>query len=159
MDKMGNLWGPLLAAVFLFTAAAAGQEPAQDSRAAAIIELNRALTESSVLDNDSTLLQEIALDQFVVVAPGGVVENKRQATAGANSFTAVGVEITDQQVTFWGKTAVLVGKLVIDGEMQPVGRLPPMKFMAVFVEEDDGWRLMARSMTPCFEMAIAAGRC
>jgi len=159
LRKMGKFLGPFMVAVFLFMAAAVGRGMAQDARASAVIELNRALTQSTVVDNDATLFQEIALDQFVVVAPGGVVENKRQAAAGANSFTAVGVEISDEQVSFWGKTAVLVGKVVIDGEMRPVGRLPPMKFMAVFVEEDEGWRMLARSLTPCFEMAIAVGRC
>jgi len=71
----------------------------------------------------------------------------------------VGFEINDEQVIFSGTTAVLVGKLVIDGEMQPVGRFGPMKFMAVFVESDGEWKLMARSNTLCIEMAIKRGFC
>jgi len=48
---------------------------------------------------------------------------------------------------------------VIDGEMQPVGELPPMKSMAVFVRENDRWRLLARSPTLCLEVAIERGVC
>ncbi len=140
-------------------AAARNDLLAQDARASAVIELNRALLESNILNHDATLLEEIALDQFVVIAPGGVVENKSQAMNGVNSFDAVGIALTEEHVSFAGSTAVLVGRLEIDGEMQPVGRLGPMRFMAVFVQTEEGWRLLARSLTPCFEMAIARGRC
>lgn len=132
---------------------------AEDSKAAAIIELNRAILESVIVKRDSTLFEEVALDQFVVVAPGGKVEDKGQSAAGVNSFDVEGISVTDEQVTFAGETAVLVGKLVIDGVMRPVGRLGPMKFMAVFVEDGGEWRLLARSLTVCHEMAVTMGFC
>jgi hypothetical protein len=52
-----------------------------------------------------------------------------------------------------------VGRLQVNGVMRPVGSLPPMKFMAVFVETEHGWMLLARSQTPCFEIAIERGFC
>ena len=132
---------------------------AEESEASAIIELNRAILDALIVESDATVFENVALDQFVVVAPGGKVENKAQSVAGAASFDVESISITDEQVTFAGETAVLVGKLVIDGVMRPVGRLGPMKFMAVFVRNDEEWRLLARSLTICHEMAVAHGFC
>lgn len=132
---------------------------AEESNASAIIELNRAILEALIVKRDATVFENVALDQFVVVAPGGKVEDKAQAVAGVASFDVESISVTDEQVTFAGETAVLVGKLVIDGVMQPVGRLGPMKFMAVFVRSGEEWRLLARSLTICHEMAVAHGFC
>lgn len=112
-----------------------------------------------IIERDPTLFREVSLDQFLVVAPGGRVEDRTEAIGGVKSWDAGSIDVRDERVIFHGETAVLVGRLQIDGEMRPVGSLPPMKFMAVFVETAEGWRLMARSLTPCFEMAIEHGYC
>jgi len=94
-----------------------------------------------------------------VIAPGGRVETISQAVAGVDSLDVQGVEISQEQVIIYGDTAVLVGKLDIDGTMQPLGKLPPMKFMATYVRTSDGWRMLARSMTPCAPIAVERGVC
>lgn len=135
--------------------AAARQEPPSD-----LLELNRAILRRMIEERDPELLRDVALDEFLVVAPGGRVENLSQAAAGVESFSAdATIEITGERVVRHGETAVVIGRLVIDGEMQPVGRLPPMKFATVFVRVGDRWRLLARSLTPCFEIAIQHGFC
>jgi hypothetical protein len=120
---------------------------AQDSKASEIIE------------RDPDLFRDISLDQFLVVAPGGRIETKDEAIRGVTGWEAESIEVRDEQVIFHGNTAVLVGRLKIDGVMRPVGTLPPMKFMAVFVDSSDGWKLLARSLTPCFPIAIERGFC
>lgn len=130
-----------------------------DPRAQAIIELNSRIMHQQILARDPTLFQEVSLDQFLVVAPGGRVEDKAMAVAGVSVWDAAGIEVSEEQVIFEGNTAVLVGRLQIDGVMPPVGRLPPMKFMAVFIEKPDGWRLLSRSLTPCLPIAIEKGVC
>lgn len=132
---------------------------AQDPSASEIIELNRRIMHQQIIERDPRLFQNVALEQFLVVAPGGRIENKPEAVRGVNSWDAESIEIRDEQVIFHGTTAVLVGRLQINGTMQPVGTLPPVKFMAVFVETDAEWKLLARSITPCFEVAIEHGFC
>lgn len=126
---------------------------------AALVELNRQIMNNQIILRDPSLFNEVALDQFLVVAPGGRIETKAQSAAGVTAFDARGIEVSDEQVTVSGNTAVLVGRLHIDGEMRPVGELPPMKFMAVFVKDQARWRLLARSLTPCFPIAIERGFC
>lgn len=43
--------------------------------------------------------------------------------------------------------------------MQPRGRLPPMKYLAVFVQTRAGWMLQARSLTMCAPIAVEPGVC
>jgi hypothetical protein len=144
-----------------FATAASAQNAggAEDARASEIIELNNRLMRQQILERDATLFEELALDQFLVVAPGGRIEDKAMAAAGVNAFDATGIDVRDEQVIFEGNTAVLVGRLQIEGEMMPVGALPPMKFMAVFIERAEGWRLLSRSLTPCLPIAIENGFC
>lgn len=132
---------------------------AQDSIASKIIELNRRIMHEQIIERDPDLFREMSLDQFLVVAPGGRIETRAEAIRGVTAWEAESIEVRDEQVIFHGNTAVLVGRLRIDGVMRPVGTLPPMKFMAVFVDSGDGWKMLARSLTPCFPIAIERGFC
>lgn len=132
---------------------------AEEDRAREVIELNSRIMYEQILARDPRLFEQIALEQFLVVAPGGRIEDKAMAAAGVNAWDAAGIEVSEEEVVFEGGTAVLVGRLEIDGVMNPVGKLPPMKFMAVFVEKPGGWRLLSRSLTPCFPIAIEKGFC
>lgn len=156
---MKNAHLVLLSAIFVMvgvTPKVAGQE---DPRARAVIELNSRIMHQQILARDPSLFQEVALDQFLVVAPGGRIEDKAMAIAGVSVWDASAIEVSEEQVIFEGDTAVLVGRIEIDGLMPPVGKLPPMKFMAVFIEKPEGWRLLSRSLTPCFPIAIERGVC
>ena len=150
---------PLSIGMFALIAVLPRPVAAQDSRAAEIIELNRRIMHQQIIERDAALFDESSLEQFHVVAPGGRIEDKTQAMGGVNAWDAEAIEVRDEQVIFHDDTAVLMGRLQIDGVMRPVGELPPMKFMAVFVKADGEWKLLARSLTPCFEMAIQRGFC
>jgi len=145
--------------VLVLMAAQPRPAAAQDSQAAGIIELNRRIMHEQIIERNADLFAEHSLEQFLVVAPGGRIEDKAQAMGGVNAWDAEAIEVRDEQVIFQGETAVLVGRLQVDGTMEPVGELPPMKFMAVFVNTDGEWKLLARSLTPCFDMAIQRGFC
>lgn len=132
---------------------------AQDSRTSELIELNRRIMHEQIIERDPSLFQDISLAQFLVVAPGGRIETKDEAIHGVTGWEVESIDIRDEQVIFHENTAVLVGRIQIDGVMNPVGTLPPLKFMAVFVDSSDGWKLLARSLTPCFPMAIEHGYC
>lgn len=132
---------------------------AQESPEADLLKLNRALLESTIVRRESGLFEEIALPQFLVIPPGGLVETKAEAIAGLGSFSAAGVSITEERAIIHDQTAVVIARVQIDGEVRPVGRLGPLRNMGVFVRTNGKWRLLARSVTPCMELAIARGRC
>lgn len=61
--------------------------------------------------------------------------------------------------TFSANTAVVSGRLDIDGTMHPVGKWRPLKFMSTWVKADGRWRLLSRSLTPCLDRLIEMGGC
>lgn len=124
-----------------------------------LIALERTLLHLAIVEGDPGFFEEVALGQFVGVAPGGVVEGRDEAAHGEGPFDARGITVTDERVSFAGRTAVLVGRLEIDGEMSPVGRPPPLRIMSVYVREAGRWRLLSRSLTPCFPSAVERGLC
>ncbi len=132
---------------------------ATDADARQVSDLNSRILRALIVDNDARLFLQHADAAFLVVAPGGRVEDKTQSAAGAQSFDAVGITISGERVAMHADTAVVVGRLDIDGVMAPVGKLGPMKFMAVFVRDKGHWSLLSRSLTPCMEIAVKHGFC
>lgn len=150
----------MIAATFVLAMGfCSGSLRAHDPEADALLRINRQVLENLILHQDPTTMLEHAHPDFTVVAPGGRVETKEQVAAGATSIVATGMEISSEQVTIVADTAIVIGRLDIDGEMQPVGKLPPMKFMAVFVRQDGEWKVLSRALTPCLPVAIQRGVC
>ena len=130
----------------------------------ALLDLNRQLLESVFVRGETAMLGSIALPNLVVVPPGGVVENREQVLKGVPSVAgAEAVEIDEVVVAEHGTTAVVVARVQTKRD-RPLAGAPPVgtgrtRIMNVFVNEQGKWRLLARSITPCIERAIAAGRC
>ncbi len=130
----------------------------------ALLDLNRQLLESVFVRGETGMLASTALPNLVVVPPGGVVENREQVLNGVPSVAgAHAVEVDDVVVADHGTTAVVVARVRTRRDM-PVAGAPPLgtgrnRIMNVFVHEEGKWRLLARSITPCIERAVAAGRC
>jgi uncharacterized protein DUF4440 len=130
----------------------------------ALLDLNRELLESVFVRGETEMLGSVALPNLVVVPPGGVVENREQVLNGVPRVAgAQAVEIDDVVVVDHQTTAVVVARVQTRRD-KPVAGLPPettgrLRMMNVFVYEQGKWRLLARSITPCIERAVAAGRC
>jgi hypothetical protein len=130
----------------------------------ALLDLNRQLLESVFVRGETAMLASAALPNLVVVPPGGVVENREQVLNGVPRVAgAESVEVDDVVVADHGTTAVVVARVRTkrDGPVAgaPPGGTGPSRMMNVFVHEQGKWRLLARSITPCIERAVAAGRC
>jgi hypothetical protein len=94
----------------------------------------------------------------LLIHPGGILENKEEVLAGVGAFSVESIDMDNEVVTHHGDTGVVIARLMLYGEVQPVGRFGPMRTMSVFVRVDDEWRLLARSLTPCLPQAVQAGR-
>jgi hypothetical protein len=124
-----------------------------------LLKLNEELTRSQIVDRDSSFIKRIALDNFRVLAPGGLIENKSQVIAGLSAWNVSDVQLTGTEIVFYENIALVMGRMDIDGTMQPVGRWGPLKYMSTWVQEGTEWRLLSRSLTPCKEILLKMGRC
>ena len=131
----------------------------READTAELLRLNEQFSHSQIIARNPGFLAETAVDEFRVLAPGGLIENKQQAIAGVAGWDATKVELTDTEVVFHGEVALVMGRMDIDGEMQPVGRWGPLKYMSTWVRDDGQWRVLSRSLTPCLDMLIKLGRC
>jgi hypothetical protein len=124
-----------------------------------LLQLNEELARSQIVDRDSSFISRIALDEFRVLAPGGMIENKSQVIAGLSGWNATDVQLTGTEVVFYGDIALVMGRMDIDGEMRPVGRWGPLKYMSTWVRVGAEWHLLSRSLTPCIDILLEMGRC
>ena len=136
-----------------------GVVPNGEADRAELIRLNEQVVRSSIVDRDSVLFSDLAVDEFRVLAPGGLIEGKDQAIAGLAAWDATAVELTDTEVVFHGPVALVMGRMDVDGEMRPVGRWGPLKYMSTWVHERGRWKLVSRSLTPCLARLVEVGRC
>ncbi|MEQ9398460.1 MAG: nuclear transport factor 2 family protein [Longimicrobiales bacterium] len=127
-----------------------------------LLDLNRRLFETQILDQDPTFLQSISDDTYVVVAPGGVIESREQAIRGLRAFETVdSITISNERVVRQGSTAIVLNRLVIHGAIQgPVGQVGPTSAMTVFHRTEDGrWVAVSRALTRCDPRAVERGIC
>lgn len=124
-----------------------------------LLGLNEELARSQIIDRDSTFIKQVALDELRILAPGGLIENKSQVIAGLPGWNATDVQLTGTEVVFYGDIALVMGRMDIDGEMRPVGRWGPLKYMSTWVRDGKEWRLLSRSLTPCIEILLEIERC
>lgn len=124
-----------------------------------LLRLNEKLARSQIVDQDPAFISRVALDSFRVLAPGGLIENKQQVIAGLPAWDVTDISLSDTEILFHGNVANVMGRLDIDGTMQPVGRWGPLKYMSTWVKDSGEWRLLSRSLTPCLDKLIEMGRC
>lgn len=124
-----------------------------------LLNLNEELARSQIVDRDSTFIKRVALDEYRVLGPGGMIENITQVIAGLPAWDVVNVELSGTEVIFYDNIALVMGRLDIDGVLRPIGRWGPLKYMSTWVKEGQEWRLLSRSLTPCKDILIEMGRC
>lgn len=135
------------------------RERDRDADRAELLRLNTRLAQSQIVERDGEFFSSVAVEQFRVLAPGGLIEDRQQVLSGLTAWNATSVTLTNTQVVFHRDVASVMGRMDIDGEMKPVGRWGPLKYMSTWVLEEGEWKLLSRSLTPCLERLIEMGRC
>lgn len=127
--------------------------------AARLLRLDSVVLRTQIVDRESSEFARVALADFRVLAPGGMLENRTRAIAGVTAWNARAIRLSDREAVLHGDVALVTGRLDVDGEMQPVGRWGPIKYTSTWVREGGDWRLFSRSLTPCLDRLVAMGRC
>ncbi|MFW6089995.1 MAG: nuclear transport factor 2 family protein [Gemmatimonadota bacterium] len=143
---------------------AAAPALAQSNAEMELLELNRRLFETQILEQDPTLLRSVSDESYVVIAPGGVIESREQVIAGLGAFVSVdSISIGNERVVRSGATAIVLNRLVIHGPLQgPVGEvdLGPMSVMTVFSRDGaERWSVVSRALATCHPAALERGIC
>lgn len=163
--KIGKWLTTLLLSAMVATPTASAMTFEQDGDATrdtdreTLLRLDAELAHSQIVDRDPAFVSRVALDNFRVLTPGGMFENKDQVIAGLQAWDARNVTLSGTEVVFHGDVAIVMGRMDIDGTLRPVGRWGPLKYMSTWVKEEGDWRLLSRSLTPCIDKLIEVDRC
>lgn len=124
-----------------------------------LLRLNEEFTRSQIVDRSPDVLNRVAMDNFRVLAPGGLIENKAQVIRGLSAWDATDVVLSDTEIVFHDEVAIVMGRMDVEGVMRPVGEWGPLKYMSTWVKSEGEWRILSRSLTPCLEILIQMDRC
>jgi len=129
-----------------------------------LLELNRKLFETQILQQDPGFLLSISNESYVEVAPGGVIESREEVMTGLSAFAAVdSISIQNEEVVRSGATAIVLNRLVIHGPLGgPVSGIDfgPMSVMTVFGQDgDERWSVVSRALSPCHPGPLELGIC
>jgi hypothetical protein len=113
-----------------------------------LIEFNRELWEEYMLHHNTAPYQRLALPEYLFLADIGLVETKEQVIATVGNLKIEALSIVHEEFRLHGQTAVLMGRLEVEGEVLGI-RLPPvMRYLSVFVlSKEQEWKVLAQSLT------------
>ena len=148
--------GSLVMAQVAFSADPAVAQDTLRARTAALARLHQELVESLIVQRDTQLFAERALESFVVIIPGGRLETRAQNIRGAQNFRVDSLRFADVDVRLHERTAIVTATVAMFGALR-VGRRGRADYvdvtgeyrtLAVYVDEGGRWRLLAESLTP-----------
>lgn len=160
-----------MVAMFILTATTPAVLAAQaqpDATEREVLALHREINEA-MFRGDPEPLARAALENLVVVPPGGHLENKAQVIRGTQNFRIDSVEYSEREVHVQGSTAVVTAKLMLYGELHGIDPATgqrgvrifrtgqPSRQLSVFVKEQGRWWLLAQTTVP-IRMPQAASR-
>ena len=111
-------------------------------------ELNAYLFTEYALNKNTQPLNEVATDNFVLIAAPGMIENKKQAIDGVKHLNVASVNITVDKVISGDKLGIVIGVLEMKGTIMNNPIPGKIRFSSTFVKQEGSWRLQARTMTP-----------
>jgi len=117
-----------------------------------LIALNEAIYKEYVLNHDTNFFDRKVLDDFILVAAIGHAENKEQVIRGVSNLNIKTIEVTTESVICKGNSGIVVGLLKMEGTIMEKPIPGKIRYMSVFIRENEQWKLQARSMTPVRKM-------
>jgi len=123
-----------------------------------LVRLNTEMLEQYTLHHNTQLNEEIMLDDYIFVASIGKIESKEDVINTVGNLNIQSASITYNEFRHHDPTAVLVGTLHMEGFISNIKVNARMRFMSVFINVDDQWRLMARSFSPIVHPSVLYGQ-
>ena len=126
---------------------------------AELLDLDQRLMRSQLIDQDGALFIESSTENFRLMAPGGMFEDRQNVLHGLSAWDVADISLSGREVVFNGNTAMVLARLDIEGTMTPIGRWGPLKMISTYLHADEGWRLFSRALTECHPKLVESGRC
>ncbi|WP_299210839.1 nuclear transport factor 2 family protein [uncultured Dokdonia sp.] len=111
-------------------------------------KLNEYLFTEYALHKNTKPLNEVATEDFVLIAAPGMIENKKQAIDGVENLSISSIHVTIDKMITTEHVGIIIGILEMKGTIMNRPVPGKIRYSSTFVKEDGVWRLKARTMTP-----------
>jgi hypothetical protein len=132
----------------LLVAFAVGSAHATESLEMALADLNATIFRQYMLEHDTGLYAQTAHADYLLLVGIGLVETRDEVLSTAQNLDIESLTVTHEHFVREGDTAVLFGRLDVQGTVMGHPLPAQTRFMSVFARTPDGWKLLARSLTP-----------
>lgn len=122
-----------------------------------LVRLNKKMMEQYILHHNTELNEEIMLDDYIFVASIGKIESKEDVINTVGNLNIQSASIAHNEFRHHAPTAVLVGTLNMEGSIDNQRMNAQIRYLSVFIFQNDEWRLMARSFSPIVHPSILYG--
>ena len=124
-----------------------GQNSA-DTHKMGLEELNAYILTEYALHKNTKPLNDIATEDFVLIAAPGMLENKQQAIAGVKNLKISSVNVSVDKIIETENTGIVIGILEMKGTIMNNPVPVKIRYSSTFIKQEGIWRLQARTMTP-----------
>ena len=109
--------------------------------------LTTQMQEDMLLRNDMTRYESVMSENYMVMIPGGRLENREEVIAGAVNFDVESVTFSDVETRTHGFTAVVTGVWTVSGRLRDIDMSGDYGFIATYEWFGNAWQLVSESVT------------
>ena len=153
---------PMIFAIFLLAqpgAVAVAPQPTAEREQLASIE---AASHQSWHLGDTDALARLMAPEFHFVVMNGAIETRAEilgegphsAGRGPSALQVRNLHVEPDRVVIRGTTGTVISTLHIEATVRGRPLPPQMRVLSVYVREDGGWKLLARSITPVLRPVV-----
>lgn len=141
----------LLIILFIVPFLVFGQS-SKDNQANELEKLNEYLFTEYVLKKNTQPINEIAKEDFILIAAPGMIESKKQVIQGVDNLNISSLKVTVDKVIETENIGIVIGVLEMQGTIMNRPVPSKIRYASTFVKQDGTWRLQSRTMTPMMRM-------
>lgn len=133
------------------TALLAADEPAGKEQVSAQIEKLERTLAKAVTKQDTSTIDTALADDYTITGPSGHLVSKDDYVSAVKDGTlkVTSLELSDLNVRVYGDSAVLTGRMAVNGEMDGQDIGGDYAFTNTFAKVDGKWKEVASQVTHC----------
>lgn len=115
------------------------------------------LMEAYILHHNTDLYAKHTTEDYLLVVEIGLIEDRDEVLTTVENIDFRSVLIENEEFLHHGDTAVLIGKKEMKGSIMGYTIDATIRYMAVFVQDEDRWKMLSGSFSPVVHPSVLYG--
>jgi len=122
-----------------------------------LVRLHTEMMEEYVLHHNTELYAETTMDDYLLVVEIGLIETRDEVLTTVGNLDMKTVNLTNEEFLHYGDTAVLIGKMELDGSILGHTVAGKVRYMSVFIKHHGQWKMLSGSFSPVVNPGVLYG--